>query len=277
MCSSSSIAVTRTFAHLRRGARRAGLSAPSRSRRRPHDALGAGDLDVCFFSIGTQLSRELVPDRVRGGRGVRRQVRRVPSRGRRSARRARGQRRASARAHRDRGQPELLRDSADDGSRSAARRCGSAQACASRRTSRSRARARRRSKTFGPRVADDHRLRMDWAFDGVEFDEEVKLREETRKILELPELPISASCVRVPVVVGHAEAVWVETETAPTPRGRRANPDGRSGTAVRVGARPRPRGRSRRRPRRPRAVRSVGRERARLLPHLATTCARAQR
>ena len=27
---------------------------------------------------------------------------------------------------------------------------------------------------------------MDWAFDGVEFDEEVKLREETRKILELP-------------------------------------------------------------------------------------------
>ncbi len=59
---------------------------------------------------------------------------------------------------------------------------------------------------------DDHRLRMDWAFDGVEFDEEVKLREETRKILGLPELPISASCVRVPVVVGHAEAVWVETE-----------------------------------------------------------------
>ena len=59
---------------------------------------------------------------------------------------------------------------------------------------------------------DDHRLRMDWAFDGVEFDEEVKLREETRKILGLPELPISASCVRVPVVVGHAEAVWIETE-----------------------------------------------------------------
>jgi aspartate-semialdehyde dehydrogenase len=52
---------------------------------------------------------------------------------------------------------------------------------------------------------------MDWDFDGVEFDEEEKLREETRKILELPELPISASCIRVPVLVGHAESVWIET------------------------------------------------------------------
>ena len=53
---------------------------------------------------------------------------------------------------------------------------------------------------------------MDWDFDGVEFDEEEKLREETRKIMELPDLPISATCVRVPVMVGHAEAVWLETE-----------------------------------------------------------------
>jgi aspartate-semialdehyde dehydrogenase len=55
-------------------------------------------------------------------------------------------------------------------------------------------------------------LGMDWDFDGEEFDEETKLRAETRKILELPELPISATCVRVPVLVGHAESVWVETE-----------------------------------------------------------------
>ena len=33
-----------------------------------------------------------------------------------------------------------------------------------------------------------------------------------RKILELPDLPLSATCVRVPVLVGHAEAVWVETQ-----------------------------------------------------------------
>ena len=34
----------------------------------------------------------------------------------------------------------------------------------------------------------------------------------TVEILELPDLPVSASCVRVPVVVGHAQSVWVETE-----------------------------------------------------------------
>ena len=58
---------------------------------------------------------------------------------------------------------------------------------------------------------EDNDLRMDWSFDGVEFEEEEKLREETRKILELPVLPVSATCVRVPVLVGHAEAVWLET------------------------------------------------------------------
>jgi aspartate-semialdehyde dehydrogenase len=58
---------------------------------------------------------------------------------------------------------------------------------------------------------------MDWDFDGEEFDEESKLRAETRKIMELPELPIQATCVRVPVMVGHAEAVWIETEDELTP------------------------------------------------------------
>ena len=69
----------------------------------------------------------------------------------------------------------------------------------------------------------EHDLRMDWDFDGDEFDEESKLRDETRKILELPELPISATCVRVPVLVGHAEAVWVETERAALAGARRAS------------------------------------------------------
>jgi len=59
---------------------------------------------------------------------------------------------------------------------------------------------------------DEHDLRMDWDFDGVEFDEEEKLRLETQKIMELPDLPIQATCVRVPVMVGHAEAIWIETE-----------------------------------------------------------------
>jgi aspartate-semialdehyde dehydrogenase len=58
----------------------------------------------------------------------------------------------------------------------------------------------------------EHDLRMDWSFDGEEFDEESKLRDETRKIMELADLPIQATCVRVPVMVGHAEAIWIETE-----------------------------------------------------------------
>ena len=55
-------------------------------------------------------------------------------------------------------------------------------------------------------------LAMDWDLEGDEFSEEAKLRDETRKILELPELPLQATCVRVPVLVGHAQAIWVETE-----------------------------------------------------------------
>jgi aspartate-semialdehyde dehydrogenase len=58
----------------------------------------------------------------------------------------------------------------------------------------------------------EHDLSVDWDYDGVEFDEEMKIREETRKILELPGLAISATCVRVPVPIGHAESVWIETE-----------------------------------------------------------------
>ena len=63
----------------------------------------------------------------------------------------------------------------------------------------------------------EHDLRMDWEFDGEEFDEESKLRAETQKIMELPDLPIQATCVRVPVMVGHAEAIWIETEQELTP------------------------------------------------------------
>jgi aspartate-semialdehyde dehydrogenase len=37
--------------------------------------------------------------------------------------------------------------------------------------------------------------------------EEVKVRDETRKILDLPGLPISATCVRVPVVSSHSVTV----------------------------------------------------------------------
>ena len=38
-------------------------------------------------------------------------------------------------------------------------------------------------------------------------DEELKLQEETRKILEIPGLPVSGTCVRVPVFTGHSLSI----------------------------------------------------------------------
>ena len=42
--------------------------------------------------------------------------------------------------------------------------------------------------------------------------EEMKMVHETRKIMNAPNMKISATCVRVPVLRAHSEAVWVETE-----------------------------------------------------------------
>ena len=41
--------------------------------------------------------------------------------------------------------------------------------------------------------------------------EEVKVANETRKMLHLPDLAVSATCVRVPVMRSHSEAVHIET------------------------------------------------------------------
>ena len=46
----------------------------------------------------------------------------------------------------------------------------------------------------------------------LETDEEQKLRHESRKILHLPDLPVSGTCVRVPVFTGHSLAVHAEFE-----------------------------------------------------------------
>jgi aspartate-semialdehyde dehydrogenase len=44
--------------------------------------------------------------------------------------------------------------------------------------------------------------------DGLEeTDEEQKLRNETRKIMEIPDLPVAATCVRVPVFTGHSLSI----------------------------------------------------------------------
>lgn len=42
--------------------------------------------------------------------------------------------------------------------------------------------------------------------------EEMKMINETKKIMHLPELQVSATCVRIPVAVGHSESVYFEIE-----------------------------------------------------------------
>ena len=54
--------------------------------------------------------------------------------------------------------------------------------------------------------------------DGLnETDEEQKLRNESRKILGIPELKVSGICVRVPVFTGHSLAINAEFERAISP------------------------------------------------------------
>ncbi len=42
--------------------------------------------------------------------------------------------------------------------------------------------------------------------------EEMKMNLETKKIMHAPDIEVSATCVRVPVMRAHSEAIWVETE-----------------------------------------------------------------
>lgn len=42
--------------------------------------------------------------------------------------------------------------------------------------------------------------------------EEMKMHNETRKIMHAPSINVSAMCVRVPVMRAHSEAIWIETE-----------------------------------------------------------------
>jgi aspartate-semialdehyde dehydrogenase len=48
-------------------------------------------------------------------------------------------------------------------------------------------------------------------------EEEIKLRDESRKILEIPGLPVSGTCVRVPVFSGHSLSINAEFERPISP------------------------------------------------------------
>ncbi|HZG61038.1 MAG TPA: aspartate-semialdehyde dehydrogenase [Anoxybacillus sp.] len=44
--------------------------------------------------------------------------------------------------------------------------------------------------------------------------EEMKMINETKKIMHMPELEVAATCVRIPVITGHSESVYIEVEKA---------------------------------------------------------------
>lgn len=69
-----------------------------------------------------------------------------------------------------------------------------------------------KTKVFGRRLAFDVLPEIDRLLDDGSTREERKMIDETRKILELPELAVSVTCARVPVFVGHAVAVHAEFE-----------------------------------------------------------------
>lgn len=47
--------------------------------------------------------------------------------------------------------------------------------------------------------------------------EEIKMANETRKILHAPDVAVSATCVRIPTFFGHSMAVWAEFENPVSP------------------------------------------------------------
>jgi aspartate-semialdehyde dehydrogenase len=66
----------------------------------------------------------------------------------------------------------------------------------------------------------------------LETDEEKKLRNETRKILHIPDLRVSGTCVRVPVFTGHSLSLHGEFSRAITPAEAHKILSGAPGVAV---------------------------------------------
>jgi aspartate-semialdehyde dehydrogenase len=174
-------------------------------------ALGA-DLDVCFFSVGTAASQELVPPAAEGGalcvdkssafrlaEGVPLVVPEV------NGERAVEHDGIVANPNCSTIQLVCLLKPLHDAAGLRSVRVSTYQSASGA--------GRSSMQRLGAQQSIDGNIVMnDWQFEGDESDEESKLRAETRKILELPELPFSATCARVPVLVGHSQAIWVETE-----------------------------------------------------------------
>jgi aspartate-semialdehyde dehydrogenase len=67
-------------------------------------------------------------------------------------------------------------------------------------------------KVVYPHVLHGNVVPGGWPMVGDDTEEETKVIAEVRRVLDLPELPIGVTTVRVPVTVGHAAAVWLEFE-----------------------------------------------------------------
>ncbi|MFN3198594.1 MAG: aspartate-semialdehyde dehydrogenase [Bradymonadia bacterium] len=74
-----------------------------------------------------------------------------------------------------------------------------------------------KTDVFARRLAFDCLPHIDRFMPDGDTKEELKMKQETRKIMSLPALPVSATCVRVPVFVGHALSVNVEFDGPITP------------------------------------------------------------
>ncbi len=176
------------------------------------ERLAAGDLDLCLFSVGTSASRALVPHASAGGaicvdksaayRLVDGYPLVVPEVNGARALEALGRDRIVA-------NPNCCTIPLTCVLKPLHDAVGVASVRVSTYQSVSGAGAHRMSE-LEAESAREHNLLMDWDWVGDESDEEAKLVAETRKIMELPDLPVSATCVRVPVLVGHSEAIWVE-------------------------------------------------------------------
>jgi aspartate-semialdehyde dehydrogenase len=175
------------------------------------DALAAGGLDLCFVAVGASASLELVPHAVRGG---------AVAIDKSSAWRMKPDVPLVV--------PEVNGDRALEHSGViAVPNCSTIQLLVALKPLHDAAGLRsirvatyqsvsgagkQAMERLRAESVEEHDVRGDWTFDGEEFEEETKIREEVQKILELPDLPVQATCVRVPVLVGHLEAVWIETE-----------------------------------------------------------------
>jgi len=178
------------------------------------DALLTGGLDLVLFSVGTSASRELVPDAVEGGalvvdkssayRLVDGYPLVVPEVNGPRAREAVTTTRVVANPNCSAIPLTCVLKPLHDAAGLRRVRVSTYQAVSG-------AGAQRMEK-LRAESPERHDLAFDWTWEGDETEEESKIRAETRKILELPELPLSATTVRVPVLVGHSQSVWIETE-----------------------------------------------------------------